>query len=137
MDCGGTVNSGDFVITFVPQFAAGLPGPLLSLETELHDLLLRHEQLAAAWPRGRNPIERAKIGREVEGARTRIAEVMAEIADTPARTPQGLAVQLRRVQAAIEHDDRELAAHLVARAVPSCEGMAVRAQALTSPITGL
>ena len=27
---------------------------------------------------------------------------MAEIANTPARTPQGLAVQLRRVQAAIE-----------------------------------
>ena len=34
-------------------------------------------------------------------------------------------VQFRRVQAAIEHDDRELAAHLVARAVVSCEGMAV------------
>ncbi len=49
---------------------------------------------------------------------------MAEIANTPARTPLGLAVQLRRVQAAIEHDDRELAAHLVARAVVSCEGMA-------------
>ena len=58
-------------------------------------------------------------------ARTRIGEVMAEIADTPARTPLGLAVQLRRAQSAIEHDDRELAAHLVARAVVSCEGMAV------------
>ncbi len=98
--------------------------PLLTLETELHDLLLRREQLAAAWPRGRNPIERAKIGREVEDARTRIGEIMAEIANTPARTPLGLAVQLRRVQAAIEHDDRELAAHLVERAVVSCEEMA-------------
>ncbi len=87
-------------------------------------MLLRHERLAQAWPRGRNPLERAKIGRQVEDARTRIAEIMAEIANTPARTPLGLAVQLRRVQAAIEHDDRELAAHLVARAVASCEGMA-------------
>ena len=50
--------------------------------------------------------------------------VMAEIANTPARTPQGLAVQLRRVQAAIEHDDRELAAHIVARAVISCDKLA-------------
>ena len=98
--------------------------PLLSLETELHDLLIRHEQLAHAWPKGRNPIERADIGREVEDTRTRIAELMAEITNTPARTPLGLAVQLRRVQAAIEHDDRELAAHLVERAVVSCEGMA-------------
>ncbi len=56
--------------------------PLLSLETELLDLLLRHERLAAAWPRGRNPIERAKIGRQVEDTGTRIAEVMAEIANT-------------------------------------------------------
>ncbi len=88
--------------------------PLLSLETELHDLLLRHEQLAQAWPKGRNPLERARIGREVEDTGIRIAEVMAEIANTPARTPLGLAVQLRRVHAAIEHDDRELAAHLVA-----------------------
>ncbi len=47
--------------------------PLLTLESELHDLLLRHEQLAAAWPRGRNPIERARIDREVEDTRTRIA----------------------------------------------------------------
>ncbi len=78
---------------------------LLSLETELHDLLLRHERLAQAWPRGRNPLERAKIGRQVEDTRTRIGEVMAEIANTPARTPLGLVVQLRRVQAAIEHDD--------------------------------
>ncbi len=87
-------------------------------------MLIRHERLAQAWPKGRNPIERARIGRQVEDTRTRIAEVMAEIADTPARTPLGLAVQLRRVQAATEHDDRELAAHLVDRAVASCEGMA-------------
>ncbi len=44
---------------------------------------------------------------------------------TPAVTLQGLAVQLRRVQAAIEHDDRDLAAHLIDRAVMSCEGMVV------------
>ncbi len=30
------------------------------------------------------------IGREVEDTRTRIAEIMAEIANTPARTPLGL-----------------------------------------------
>ncbi len=59
------------------------------------------------------------------GTILRIAEIMAEIANTPARTPLGLAVQLRRVQAAIEHDDRERATHLVERAVVSCEGMAV------------
>ena len=86
---------------------------------DLHQL-----QLQGVWPE--KAAERARIGRQVEDARTRIAEVMADIADTPARTPLGLAVQLRRVQAAIDHDDRELAAHLVARAVPSCEGMAVR-----------
>ncbi len=61
--------------------------PLLTLETEPHDLLLRHEQLAQAWPKGRNPLERAKIGRQVEDTRTRIAEIMAEIANTPAKTP--------------------------------------------------
>ena len=60
----------------------------------------------------------------MEDTRTRIAEVMAEIANTPARTPLGLAVQLRRVQAAIEHNDRELVARLVDRAVTSCEEMA-------------
>ena len=50
---------------------------MCNLETELHDLLLRYERPAYAWPRGRNAIERARIGREVEDARTRIGEVMA------------------------------------------------------------
>ncbi len=64
----------------------------------------------------------ASVSAEQRGV---LAPVAVKIANTPARTPLGLAVQLRRVQAAIEHDDRELATHLVARAVVSCERMVV------------
>ncbi len=83
--------------------------PLLNLETELHDLLLRHDKLSRAWPRGDDPLERAKIAQDVEDTQDRIGAVMAAIAKTPARTPQGLAVQLRRVQAAIASRDRKYA----------------------------
>ncbi len=99
--------------------------PLLKLEADLTDLLLRYDELSQAWPRGDDPLERAKIAQDVDNVQDRIGAVMAAIAKTPARTPQGLAVQLRRVQAAIASRDRRYAERLLTRAVAACEGMVV------------
>ncbi len=80
---------------------------LLAGEAELTELLLEHERLEAAWPKGPTAIDRARIGRRLEEVLDDIAEIHELIADARPRTLAGAAVLLRGALAAIEaHDCR-------------------------------
>ncbi len=74
---------------------------LLAWERELVELLLEHERLEAAWPKGEGPLERARTGRRLEGVLEDIGEVHDDIAAARPRTLAGAAVMLRRALAAI------------------------------------
>ena len=71
---------------------------LLAMEGELERLLMRWEDLRAAWPKGRTAVERARLGRKVDDTLDRISDIHRQIVTTPARTLAGAAVQLRRLQ---------------------------------------
>ena len=86
---------------------------LLAWEAELTELLLEHERLEAAWPKGATPIERARIGRRLEDVLDDIAEIHELMADARPRTLARVAVLLRRALAAIG-DPGRVEARLVA-----------------------
>ncbi len=81
---------------------------LPTLERELHGCLIEYEALSEAWPRGRTAMERYRIGKKVDAALKRIAELEAAIAGAKAMTLEDAAVQLRRVLARL--DDASLEA---------------------------
>ena len=62
-------------------------------------LLIEHDERETALPECRHVLIRAKIGRQVADALSRIGELQNAIATTPARTPAEAAVQRRRLAA--------------------------------------
>ena len=89
---------------------------LIAWEAELHELLLEHERLEAAWPKGATAVDRARIGRRLEDVLDDIAEIHELIADARPRTLAGAAVLLRRALAAIG-DPGRVEARLVGAAL--------------------
>ena len=80
---------------------------LLAWEREPIELLLKHERLEAAWPKGATAVDRARISRRLDDVLDDIAEIHELIADARPWTLAGAAVLLRRTLAAIEaHDYR-------------------------------
>ncbi len=107
---------------------------LVEMERELEDLLIEYDELEAAWPKGRHVLVRARIGRQVADALSRIADLVNDIITTPARTPAEAAVQLRRLAALFEgcrnplrrllqpdDEDGEAARRLLASALAAVE----------------
>ena len=72
---------------------------LVEMERELTKLLLEYDELRTAWPKGGHVLVRAKIGRQVADALSRIDDLEHAIATTPARTPAEAAVRQRRLSA--------------------------------------
>ena len=72
---------------------------LVEMERELTRLLLEYDELKTAWPKCRHVLVRAKIGRQVADALSRIADLVNDIITTPARTPAEAAVRRRRLAA--------------------------------------
>ncbi len=80
---------------------------LLDAEAELHIVLIETDRLHDAWPRGRNSMQRARIGNRIQANSDRIRELYGVIRGTPAETPAGAAVKLRRVLAHLEDNTLE------------------------------
>ena len=80
-----------------PAASNGANVSLVELERELDALLLEYESLSRAWPKEPDILTRAKIGRQVEDALSRIYELQHAIGTTQARTIPDAAVQLRRL----------------------------------------
>ena len=72
---------------------------LVEMERELTRLLLEYDGLRTAWPKGGHVLVRAKIGRQVADALSRIDDLEHAIATTPARTRAEAAVRHRRLSA--------------------------------------
>ncbi len=72
---------------------------LVEMERELTRLLIEYDELEAAWPKGRHVLVRARIGRQVADALSRIDDLGHAIATTPARTRAEGAVRKRRLSA--------------------------------------
>ena len=87
---------------------------LLALELELEYLLVRWEDLRAAWPKGRTAVERARIGREVDDTLDRISELQRGIVTTPAHTLAGAVVPLRRLAVHVDEKNAAMAARVTA-----------------------
>ena len=68
-------------------------GGLVEMERELTRLLIEYDELRTAWPKGRHVLTRARIGRQVADALSRIDALEHVIATTPARTPAEAAVR--------------------------------------------
>ena len=77
----------------------GADEDLVEKERELVRLLIEYDELRTAWPKGGHVLVRAKIGRQVADALSRIADLEHVIATTPARTPAEAAVRRRRLAA--------------------------------------
>ena len=75
---------------------------LVEMERELTRLLIEYDELETAWPKCRDILVRAKIGRRVADALTRIDDLEHDIATTLAKTPAGAAVRRRRLAALSE-----------------------------------
>ena len=75
---------------------------MVEMERELTRLLIEYDELRTAWPRGGHVLIRARIGRQVADALTRIDDLEHVIATTPARTPAEAAVRRRRLAALSE-----------------------------------
>ena len=75
---------------------------LVEMERELIRLLLVYDELRTAWPKCRDILVRAKIGRQVADTLARIDRLEHENATTPARTPAEDAVRRRRLAALSE-----------------------------------
>ncbi len=69
---------------------------------DLARLLIEHDERETALPECRHVLIRAKIGRQVADALSRIGELQNAIATTPARTPAEEAVRRRRIAALSE-----------------------------------
>ena len=72
---------------------------LVEMERELIRLLIEYDDLRTAWPKGAHVLVRARIGRQVADALARMAALLDDIMDTPARTPAEAAVRRRRLAA--------------------------------------
>ena len=83
-------------------------GGLVEIEHELTRLLIQYDELETAWPKCRQVLVRAKIGRLAADALVRIDNLQNDIATTPARTLPEAAVQLRRLAALFEGWDNPL-----------------------------
>ena len=77
-------------------------GGLVEMERELTRLLVQYDELETAWPKCHHVLIRAKAGRPVADALSRIDDLQDAIATTPARTLPDAAVQLRRLAALFE-----------------------------------
>ena len=75
---------------------------LVEMERELTRLLLEYDELRTAWPKGGHVLVRARIGRQVADALSRIDDLLHAIATTPARTPPEAAVRHRRLSALMD-----------------------------------
>ena len=78
---------------------------LVDLERELEGIPVEYESLSRAWPREPDILTRAKIGRRVEDALSRICELQHAIGTTQAKTLLDAAVQLRRLAALLDGQD--------------------------------
>ncbi len=76
----------------------------MALEQQLAAALIRFDDLDAAWPRGRNAVERAGIGRRREEALSEIMVLRQRIATGRALTLADAAVQLRRLAVEAEEE---------------------------------
>ncbi len=65
----------------------------------LTKLLIEYDERETAWPKGGHVLVRAKIGRRVADALSRIADLENDIITTSARTPAEGAVRRRRLAA--------------------------------------
>ena len=75
---------------------------LVEMERELTRLLLEYDGLRTAWSKGGHVLVRAKIGRQVADALSRIDDLEHAIATTPARTRAEAAVRHRRLSALMD-----------------------------------
>ena len=78
---------------------------LVELERELDALLLEYESLSRAWPKEPDILTRAKIGRRIEDALSRICELQHAIGTTQAKSIPDAAVQLRRLAVLLDGQD--------------------------------
>ncbi len=76
---------------------------LVEMERELIRLLIEYDEFETAWPKSRDVLVRAKIGRQVADVLSRIDDLKHVIATTPARTVDEAAVRHRRLSA-LMHD---------------------------------
>ena len=113
---------------------AHLDAALIAAGREVETLAVEIEALRALWPKGETAVKRAEIGRRLESAYDRLAELYGVIASTDAHTLAGAAVKLRRAIAAVEaHDcgsavdrDREPELRLIESALAVVENCAAR-----------
>ena len=101
---------------------------LIAHEAELEALVLEWQQLDAAWPKGKTPMERWQIGRRHQAYLIRIRELHRDIAEAEAKTLAGAAVQLRRLRAVLD-DESSVVEGLLEGALKVIE-MAVSSQPL-------
>ncbi len=101
---------GGVLVFFAPMLAPS--SSLVTLEQQLTDALLDFERLDEAWPRGRNAIERAEIGRRREEALPEIVTLHQRIVAGHAETLADAAAQLRRL--VVMADERPTAHALLA-----------------------
>ena len=92
-----------FMPATVPT-ADSLDAALLAYEAEFEALVLEWQQLDAAWPKGKTPMERWQIGRRHQAYLIRIRELHRDIAEAEAKTLAGAAVQLRRLRAVLDDE---------------------------------
>jgi len=76
-------------------------------------LIVEWQQLDVAWPKGRTAMERYELGCRHRECLERIRELREPIVETEARTLAGAAVQLRRLNAMIDGDERQAIGQLV------------------------
>ncbi len=85
---------------------------LLAAGREVEALAVEIEALQALWPKGETAVRRTEIGRSLDGAYDRLAELYGTITNTDAHTLVGAAVNLRRglllMNAATPGDSDEL-----------------------------
>ncbi len=84
------------------------PADLTDLEAALHESLERFEALSKAWPKGRDPLSRARIGKQHEDALSEIGVLRDQIASVPARSLADVAVKLRRLLVVVEGPEAEI-----------------------------
>ena len=86
--------------------AAHADAALVIAERELQDLLIEVDSLWAMWPKGKNAVERARIGQRIDDVLVRVSELYGVITTAQPETLQGAAVQLRRALALIDGDGK-------------------------------
>lgn len=105
---------------------------LVVAEHELHRLVIEVDELYAMWPKGKGAVERARIGRRIEVALSRVAELYRIIANAQPATLQGAAVQIRRALVMLEDKDIAVAQRLIYSALNVVEVFADEALSVES-----